>query len=123
MNKVFVTFALIAVFSSAGGAEKSFPEHRPIAGVYKIYGGGLGDETLPTKRDKKIMFSLTGTSAKNLFNSIGPDVHDICTEGQGIRVRRKDKGRLSCLRETDGQYRCNFGFDLTTGRSIGGSVC
>lgn len=88
-----------------------------------IYGGGLGDPIVPSPRDGKVMFSLSGNAAKELFDAIGPDRHDVCTEGSGTRVRWRDAQNLSCMRSENGDYDCNFGFDLRTGKSIGGGIC
>lgn len=98
-------------------------KYTPITGQYGIYGGGLGDPTRPGKDDAKIAFSVEGKVAKEMFDAMGPDVKDVCTEGSGDRVREKDHGNLSCMRTKKGEYFCNFGFDLRTGKSIGGVVC
>jgi hypothetical protein len=69
------------------------------------------------------MFSIDGKAAKALFEQLGPDVKDVCTEGTGTRMRAKDKENLMCMRTLEGEYSCNFGFDLRSGKSIGGAVC
>lgn len=96
---------------------------KKIDGVYMIYGGGLGDTLAPTPTDKKIMFSLKGSAAKEMFEGMGPDYQDACEVEPGERVRQKDNGNVYCRRSPEGEYKCNFGFDLRTGKSIGGSVC
>jgi hypothetical protein len=90
---------------------------------YRIYSGSLGDPIAPKPGDKKIAFSIEGTAAKDLFDAIGPDKRDECTAGSGDRVRHRDKENLSCIRTREGAYSCSFGFDLQTGKSIGGSLC
>lgn len=90
---------------------------------YRIYGGSLGDPTAPKDNDKKVAFAIGGAAAKALFDAIGPDKHDECTAGSGDRVRHRDDENLSCIRTKDGEYSCSFGFDLQTGKSIGGSIC
>lgn len=112
----------LAAWSSRADAS-SDTGHTPLVGVYKIYGGSLGDEQPPSAKDKKIMFSIEGKGARDLFNAIGPDVKDACTEGMGIRVRKRDKENISCSKSKEGGYSCNFGFDLVTGKSIGGIIC
>lgn len=114
---------IVASSVSIAGPEPELRPHGKIAGVYRIYGGGLGDPGPPTSKDAKVMFSIDGKAAKALFKKLGPDVKDACTEGTGTRVRAKDKGNLMCMRAPDGEYSCNFGFDLRTGKSIGGAVC
>ena len=69
------------------------------------------------------MFALEGKGARQLFDAIGPDIKDACTEGTGTRVRHKDHERIFCSRSKQGEYACNFGFDLVSGKSIGGIIC
>lgn len=90
---------------------------------YRIYGGGLGDPTIPTPSDKKIAFSIEGSAAKQIFEAIGPDKKDVCSEGSDIRFRSRDNENLICLRSKENTYTCSFGFDLVSGKSIGGSIC
>lgn len=88
-------------------------------GVCARYGGYLDDAVAPIAGDTKVAFRLTGNAAKDMFNAIGPDLENGCPERK-IRLRNSDM--LLCRhRATDG-YRCEFGFDLSTGLSIGGSV-
>ena len=122
MKTIFAVSALLVTLGPAA-ADDAATGHKPLSGVYKIYGGGLADQTKPTDNDKKVMFSITGPAARDLFEQIGPDKRDECTAGQGIRVRSRDSENLFCMRSAEGGYRCNFGFDLQSGKSIGGIVC
>lgn len=97
--------------------------HTKFDGVYRIYGGGLVDSVAPTREDTKIMMSVDGPLARKMFNAMGPDVKDGCSQDTGQRFRQKDKEKLVCSRSKAGEYRCNFGFDLRTGKSIGGIAC
>ena len=90
---------------------------------YRIYGGGLGDPTAPKPNDRKVAFSIEGKAAKQIFDAIGPDRPDQCTQGSGMRVRTKDRERLTCTLSRENDYVCSFGFDLVTGKSVGGSIC
>jgi len=115
---------LLVLLPLAGGALAAGDDwYRKFSGTYWIYSGSLGDSGPPTAKDKKIGFSLNGQAAREIFDAIGPDVHDPCTEGSGIRIRHKDKQNLSCSRSSEGEYQCNFGFDLRSGKSIGGIIC
>lgn len=114
-----ISFITTANFSAA--AEPS--PHRKITGVYRIYGGELVDSVAPTVGDRKIMFSVDSKIAREIFDAIGPDVKDACTELGKDRVRKKDNENLVCVRTEKGKYFCNFGFDLRTGKSIGGIAC
>jgi hypothetical protein len=123
MRNVFFALLIVSGFGSAVLANDDLWRHRAFSGVYMIYGGGLGDPIAPSPKDRKVMFSISGRVAKDLFNAIGPDRHDVCTEGSGTRVRWRDNQNLSCIRSEKGEYGCNFGFDLRSGKSIGGSIC
>lgn len=114
--------ALFALGASALAYEWTY-EHKPLRGVYATYGGGLGDPWKPTQKDHKIMFSIDGQAAKAMFDGMGPDVKEICSPEDGNRVRKRDGERLYCMRSKQGAYQCNFGFDLRTGKSIGGIIC
>ena len=93
------------------------------AASYRIYGGGLGDSTAPRSNDKKVAFSIKDNAARQIFDAIGPDQRDPCTEGSGMRVRHKDHDHLTCTLSKQNDYACSFGFDLITGKSIDGSIC
>ena len=93
------------------------------AASYRIYGGGLGDPTAPKSNDKKVAFSIKDNAARQIFDAIGPDQHDPCTEGSGMRVRHKDHEHLTCTLSKQNDYVCSCGFDLVSGKSIGGSIC
>lgn len=124
MKKAAVVFTLmLGAAAAAIGADQALGEHRKLEGVYRIYGGGLGDPVAPTAKDKKVMFSIAGGAARELFDALGPDKKDVCTAGSGTRVRAKDDDKLFCMRSAEGEYSCNFGFDLRSGKSIGGIVC
>ena len=114
---------LLSAAAASAAPEKELGAHHRLDGVYRIYGGGLGDPVAPTAKDRKVMFSIEGRAARELFDAMGPDKKDLCTEGSGTRVRAKDKDNLFCMRSTEGSYSCNFGFDLRSGKSIGGIVC
>ena len=99
------------------------PGYGNMSGRYQVYAGGLGDPISSTKSDAKIAFVIEGPAALQMFDAIGPDAKDLCTEGTGIRVRTKDNQNLVCTRSAKGSYSCRFGFDLKSGKSIGGSLC
>jgi len=93
------------------------------AASYRIYGGALEDPTAPKPNDKKVAFSIEGHAARPIFDAIGPDQRDPCTDGSGMRVRHKDHEHLTCTLSKQNDYACSFGFDLITGKSIDGSIC
>lgn len=117
-----IAIVLLVVAASAMAYEWAY-EHQRIEGVFATYGGGLGDPVRPTKSDHKIMFSVDGPAAKAMFDGMGPDAKEVCSPEDGYRVRKRDGERLYCMRSKRGEYQCNFGFDLNTGKSIGGIIC
>lgn len=102
----------------AGQAETA---PKPLKADYVIYSGDLGEQMPPTKTDRKISINVTGQSAKDLFDSLGPDIKAECTTGKGERERRK--GTVWCFYLPASGYECYFGFDLRTGKSIDGGEC
>jgi hypothetical protein len=122
MKRSFL-FALssIAAFSLAYAAEKSeWWQFKPFNGSYLIYSGSLGEEQPPTTKDRKISFSVKGSVAKEMFDSMSPDAKETCSNDKGHRERYK--GNVSCVSDPDG-YICHFGFNLRTGASIAGASC
>lgn len=97
--------------------------YKKMSASYWIYGGGLGDPIATTSNDRKIAFSIEGDAARKIFDAIGPDKVDECTTGSGTRFRSRDNENLTCTRSKENGYACSFGFDLVTGKSIGGSIC
>lgn len=122
MKTIWITL-LLAFIAVLTVHAQELGAHKKVAGVYRVYGGGLGDPVTPTPTDKKVMFAIGGTAAREMFDAIGPDKKDICTEGSSVRVRSRDDEKLFCMRSAKGEYSCNFGFDLVSGKSIGGIVC
>jgi hypothetical protein len=90
-------------------------------GDYVIYGGGLADPHAPATGDKHIAIWIKGRAAKEVFDALGSDLKDACGTEDGGRVRAKEN--VSCTYHRKDGYACDFGFDLTSGRSIGGSIC
>ena len=120
--RMLVLLAASAIVSGASATDWSLT-YRPATVKYTIYAGGLGDPVAPSKTDGKVAFAVMGSAAKAVFESIGPDKPDQCSSGSSLRYRSKDDDRLSCTRSSGGQYSCYFGFDLKSGKSVGGSIC
>ena len=75
------------------------------------------------KKNVKIAFEVTGKAAKEMFDAMGPDKKDACSSEDQTRFRSRDGDKISCLLSNKGEYSCSFGFDLRSGKSIGGSIC
>ena len=110
-----VIFMLLAVIGQASAAPKA------LKADYVIYSGDLGEQMPPTKTDRKISINVTGQPAKDIFDSIGPDIKAACNTDPGDRERRK--GKMWCFYQPKSGYECYFGFDLRTGKSIDGGEC
>ncbi|WP_342120223.1 hypothetical protein [Pseudoduganella sp. OTU4001] len=121
MSKFSFLASAVTLWGAAHAQQEIPPEFKPIQGRYMTYSLGLGDPAPAKRHDSKIAFAVSGDAARKMFDAMAPDVHDICTAGSGVRVRTKEN--VSCQREKDGSFHCSFGFDLRTGKSIGGSVC
>ena len=122
MRLRIVSFAIAgAFFALAHGAQVWEWTQRPAEVKYAIYGGDLGDAYAPTSNDVRVAFYVRGSAAKEMFEAIGPDRKSECGIERGGRVREKEHVVCS-YRPSDG-YQCDFGFDLRSGKSIGGSIC
>jgi len=113
-----------ALFSLAYAAKPWDGTYKAFKGEYLIYSGDLGEEAAPIPTDRKAAFMLQGEVARNLFESIGPDLKDACGTSSGMRMRQK--GDLDCIYEKGSKsspYICHIGIDLRTGKSMYGSIC
>nr|WP_315398230.1 hypothetical protein [uncultured Duganella sp.] len=122
MRTLLTTFALLA----CGAALSQSPPGwqlilKPFKGTYSVYGGGLGDPYAPKAGDRHMAFSVEGRVAKEMFEAMGPDLKGVCGAEDGGRIRQR--AEVSCSFHVKDGYHCNFGFDLTSGKSIGGSIC
>ncbi|MDO8049915.1 hypothetical protein O3301_15715 [Janthinobacterium sp. SUN211] len=116
-SQLFVAL-LCLLLAHQAGAIWEFVQ-KDVSGAYAIYGAYLDDAVAPVAGDTKVAFRLTGAAAKDMFDAIGPDMRDGCPDPQ-IRIRNRDM--LLCRHRPKDGYRCDFGFDLSTGLSIGGAV-
>ena len=118
-----LAFALSLVMAPYCTAEEGFElKYAPANVEYAIYGGRIGDPVKPSGNDSKISFLVTGQAAKKMFDAMPPDRKEGCT-GDDFRIRTRDNERIVCTKYKSGEHSCYFGFDLRTGKSIGGSTC
>ncbi|CDG84870.1 hypothetical protein [Janthinobacterium agaricidamnosum] len=120
LSGLILSVSAIAVLSLAYAGEKNWGEYKPFKGSYLIYSNDLGEQEPPTRNDRKISFMVTGTIAKDMFDSMSPDSKDSCSSDKDYRERNKDN--VSCTLD-HGEYACHFGFNLRTGKSIAGAIC
>jgi len=114
-----ITLSIIATL--AHPALISTFSYQSFKGRYLIYGGGLGDPYTPTSKNKRIAYWIKGYAAQQMFNAISPDLRNVCGADGEQRIRQR--AEIVCMSHMRDGYSCNFGFDLQSGRSIGGSIC
>lgn len=122
MKHFTAVIAAVGAFAAFAHAAQEWEwSPRPAEVTYTIYGGDLGDTYAPTPNDVHAAFYVRGRAAKEMFDAMGPDRKSECVIEKGGRVREKE--HVACrYRPSDG-YQCDFGFDLRSGKSIGGSIC
>jgi hypothetical protein len=119
---IVAAFALSAPSHAAEQKQQQWDGRpKPLSGEYQVYGGSLSEPLPPTRTDRKVSFRLKGPLAKELFNQIGPDTKDACSDASDYRERRK--GDLSCTYTKDDGHACYFGLDVATGKGTYGSIC
>ena len=124
MKKLLAFLSTTALLTAAVCAEQKAIDHapsKPLMAEYTIYSGELGDEQAPTRTERKLSVEVSGQGAKDIFDSIYPDDKVTCSDEKGERLR--SKGNITCSYTPARGYRCFFGFDLRTGRSIAGGSC
>lgn len=115
---VGVFFGISALVSLAYAAQWS-GAWKPLKATYTIYSGELATREAPTTKDRTMAIAIEGAAAKEIFESIPPDILPTCSQEKGERERRK-RG-VDCIFTPDGHgksYRCWIGIDLKTGESI-----
>lgn len=119
----FLAIAFILPSSVYAQGQPVYPAPaKPLKAKYTIYSGGLGDEQAPTNTERKLAVDISGQGAKDIFDSLYPDVKGLACSGEkGERLRRK--GHVWCAYSPSTGYRCFLGFDLRTGASIAGGSC
>lgn len=123
-KRLLSVLAVLLICTNASSQENAkYPAPaKPLMAEYTIYAGSLGDEQAPTRADRKLAIEITGEAARDIFESLYPDVQGVsCREEKGERLRRK--GRIWCAYSPSGGYRCFLGFNLRTGESISGGSC
>lgn len=122
--RLLLAYASTFAFATSSAQDKAVyaAPAKPLTAEYTIYSGALGDEQAPTREDRKLAIEVTGKAAKEIFDSLYPDVQGVsCSDEKGERLRRK--GRVWCAYSPSGGYRCFLGVNLRTGESISGGSC
>lgn len=125
MNRLFrlaLGLLLVALSLAYASETRDWWQYRPFRGSYLVYSGALGEEQPPTATDRKVSLNVSGPLAKEMFDSMYPDAKETEKCSSDKDYRERNKGEVSCIHDRDG-YRCFFGFDLRTGKSILGATC
>lgn len=114
---------LVAAHALAEDTSKWTGKNKPLANAtYLVYSGEPGDRGPPTSADRKLAVAIRGQAAKEIFDSIGPDVKGVsCSAEDGERMRRK--GEVWCSYMPSDGYMCFLGFNLRTGEPHSGGTC
>jgi hypothetical protein len=89
-----------------------------------MYSNDLDEARPPTRADQRLSVSVQGELAKQIFDTIGPDLKLGC--GTTLGMRQRARGDVDCSYDKDdpkSPYTCHFGFDLRNGKSIAGATC
>jgi hypothetical protein len=123
-----VTVVAISLARAADPSSDPYGLWKPLQGaIYKLHSGLVADRTEPTASDRRLTIVVDGKTAREIFDSIGPDLPGTCDDVKGDRERNK-KG-VSCTYKTedekgkDGPYRCWIGVNLRTGDTVGTISC
>jgi hypothetical protein len=87
----------------------------------------VADRTPPTNNENRLTVLVDGKATKEIFDSIGPDAPEACSDAKGDQHRRK-KG-IVCdyttrdAKDKGGPYRCWIGVDLPTGNTVSTVSC
>ena len=98
--------------------------YTPYSMHYLMYSGTLSEVQPPTRTEQRLSFAVQGQLAKDMFDSIGPDLKLSC--GTTLGMRQRTRGDLDCSYDKDdaaSPYTCHFGLDLRKGKSIAGAIC
>lgn len=124
LELALICIAAAALLPLAGASVPGDPSGlwRPFAGVYKIHSDNVADRAPPTSRDRRLTVNFDGTTAKEVFDNLGPDLATTCSGETGDRARAK-KG-ITCIytaqdaKRKEGPYRCWIGLNLKSGDTI-----
>jgi hypothetical protein len=126
MRKFLLLLASVALLSSAyAGKTKVWDgTYAPAKASYMLYSGDLGEKGPPKPTDTKLSVMVEGQLAQEMFHSLGVDQKDACAASDTVRFR--ERGDVSCTFDTESKtfpYTCYVGVNLTTGKSMRGSIC
>lgn len=123
--KQTMIFLLVGATALAAAEDLPLEAWRPLQVRYTIFSGGsLSDREAPTSTDRKLTILVDGRAAREIFDSIGPDMPSSCSDEKGDRTREK-QGVQCFYNATRGAkgYQCWIGVNLRTGKSTPTASC
>lgn len=123
VSAIAAATALVSLFAYAGKTPWD-RNYSPYTLHYLMYSGTLSEAQPPTRSEKRLSFAIKGHLAKDLFDSIGPDLKLAC--GTTLGMRQRERGDIDCSFDKDdakSPYTCHFGLDVRKGKSIEGATC
>lgn len=94
-----------------------------LSGYWMVFSGMPGDTGPPTKEDTKILISIEGRPAAEMYRQLGPAVQEnnVCGESD---LQERRRGEVVCTRRmSSSEYSCYVGMDLRKGTVWGGTAC
>lgn len=119
---VIVLATATYAYAYADGSDWQF-SYKPASVNYTLYSGTISEPIPPKGKQKNLSFEINGEAAKDIFNSIGPDVKNSCPASDNERVRERADGNIRCYLQAKNKYQCYFGVNLQTGKIIPGDIC
>ena len=111
---------LVVTAGVALGSDATLDFWQAFNARYTIFSGPtLADSDAPTQTDRKLAILVKGPAAKEIFDSIGPDAVQVCSQEKGDRERAKEG--VQCTYTAGGKnkgYNCWIGINLRTGKSV-----
>jgi|SRR4029453_10784942 hypothetical protein len=97
-------------------------EDKLLTGFYNIAGQTIVDPPANEAQNTHMYFTLSGVSARDLYNSMKVQAKpDVCRGGGALT---KSIGQMQCTRSTSGsEFQCSFAIDIANQRITGGVVC
>lgn len=118
---LFVSF--VFVIAATVSDRVAAADDRRLTGSWAVVSGMPGDTGPPTKEDAKILISIEGRPAAEMYRQLGPAVQEnnVCSDSD---LQERRRGEVVCTRRIkSGEYACYVGMDLRKGKVWGGTAC
>lgn len=116
---LIVSFVFVTAVIFVGHAA----DDRRLTGSWSMFSGMPGDTGPPTKADTKVLISIEGKLAAEMYRQLGPAVQEnnVCGESD---LQERRRGEVACTRRmSSSEYSCYVGMDLRKGAVWGGTAC